>query len=115
MAALWVFLRVAHVDVGGIEGTGSLQVEAVPPALVIRDCHGTPLFWHRTSIARRRTKGEFRLAQKVHPGPNPARENGHRSGSCYHCPADERQSSMRPLDFIQDFACTNPRRFDIAL
>ena len=53
--------------------------------------------------------------QKVRPGPKPARENGSRNGTCYHCPADERYSTLRPLDFIQDFASTKPGRFDIAL
>jgi hypothetical protein len=52
MAAFGMLFHVAHVDVGGIEAAGGLQIKAVPPALVIRDCHGTPLSWHGNSIAR---------------------------------------------------------------
>ena len=46
MAPFGVLLDMAHVYMGSIKRAGGLQIQAVPPALVIRDSHGSPLFRH---------------------------------------------------------------------
>jgi hypothetical protein len=39
-----MFLEMAQVDVRSIERAGRLVIEAVPPALIVRDGHGAPFF-----------------------------------------------------------------------
>jgi hypothetical protein len=59
-----VLLHMAHIDMGSIECAGGLQIQAVSPALVIRNRYGAPLSRHgkqRTTIGEQKANTAIRI------------------------------------------------------